>query len=271
MDQSESELKKSFDKIANSYDDNTNTFHHKISEYLTSSNLMIEIPKDKNTRILDSGGGTGKYAIFLAKQGYDITLSDISNKKVKLAQEKAQDEGVKIKTVVCNSENTEFPENSFDMLMMNGGVISYTPHPDKLLSECNRILRANGILWFDFLNTIGWAIETTNEEQKVNISEEKEKLIRMPDWDYPARLFSVKRIEDLLKQSGFQIRSKYGLVLLSNSMTLERRYSREYNGELLERFKKIELRLSRNKDCFGASWSCSICAIKNDKNTIKAD
>ena len=40
-------------------------------------------------RILDAGGGTGAFAIPLAKDGYDVTLLDASAEWVGLAREKS--------------------------------------------------------------------------------------------------------------------------------------------------------------------------------------
>lgn len=262
MDQNCNDLEKSFEKIAEQYDEETSTFHHEISFYLTTQNILHELPKDRNLKILDSGGGTGKFTLYLNKLGYKVQLTDISLKSIEIAKEKAKIENIDISTQVCNSEDTPFPNDSFDFVMMNGGVISYTPNPIKLIKESYRILKPNGILWFDFLNSLGWAIETPEINFKTKLALEKEKLIQMPDWDYPARVMSLDYIKQLLEQNNFKIKSRYGLVLLSNSLSLDKRYSKEYDQELLEKYKKIELELSRRNDCVGASWSCSICAIK---------
>ena len=262
MQQESNALKISFDKIAKSYDEEINTFHHGISSFVTTENLLFELPKNKNIRILDSGGGTGKFTLYLKKLGYDVALSDISSESIEEAKRKAADQDIKIETYICNSESTPFNNDSFDFIMMNGGVISYTPNPISLLHEANRILKRGGLLWFDFLNSLGWAIETQQAETKAELALENEKLIQMPDWDYPARLFSLDRIKQLLNESKFKLKSQYGLVLLSNSLSIETRYSIEYDLDLLEKYKKIELYLSRQEDCIGASWGCSICAEK---------
>ena len=262
MDRNEKSLQDSFNKTAKIYDKETETFHHKISEYITKDNLLLELPKNKDIKILDSGGGTGKYSIYLNELGYGVTLVDISQNSLNEAKRKAREKDVSFDTLLLNSEETSFPNNSFDFIMMNGGVISYTPNPDKLLKETFRILKPKGLLFFDFLNSVGWAIETLDPDSKVQIAAEKEKLIQMDDWDYSARVMSIERARGLLKENDFKIKSEYGLILLSNSLPLEVRYSKEFNSDLLEKYKRVELQLSRKPECIGASWSCSICAIK---------
>jgi hypothetical protein len=84
----------------------------------------------------------------------------------------------------------------------------------------------------------------------------------MDDWDYPVRLFNYKHMEELVKENGLKIKSKYGLVNITTSLPMELRYGNEYDKEILEEYKKLELDLSRDKECYGTSWSCSIIAWK---------
>ena len=46
--------------------------------------------------VLDIGGGPGRYSIWLAKQGYDVTLVDLSEGNVAFAQEKFREYGVNV-------------------------------------------------------------------------------------------------------------------------------------------------------------------------------
>ena len=252
----------SYDSIAEVYDEETSTFHHKISEFLTIKNMLLELPEDTNIKILDAGGGTGKYSIILNDHGYSPELIDISSKSVDVFNKKMEQRGLALNSFVCNAESTHFKKERFDFIMMNGGVIGYTRNPAELLKEANRILKAGGKLWLDFPNTLGWAIEVQDPVLKIELSQTDEKMIQMPDWDYPVRLFSLRKIKELLKNAGFEIKSKYGLILLSNSLPLNERYSKDYDPELLEKYKIAELALSRKEDCVGASWACSICAKK---------
>jgi SAM-dependent methyltransferase len=150
----------------------------------------------------------------------------------------------------------------FDIIVMLGGVISYTPDPDKLLKECKRVLKKDGMIYFDFLNAFGWSNEISDIKFRLEILEEKEKLIKMDDWDYPARIFNYKFMEELVRNNGFRIKSKYGVINITTSLPLKTRYGNEYDEGLLERYKTKELELSRDKECYGTSWSCTIVAKK---------
>jgi ubiquinone/menaquinone biosynthesis C-methylase UbiE len=263
MEQKNDDLIKSFDKTAKIYDEETNDFSHKIMEYINIENLKQELPlPDKSLKLLDLGGGTGKYSLFLSKLGYNVTLADISSESLKIAREKFDKENISMSIVNISGEELSFEDKYFDIIIMLGGVISYTPDYNKLLAECKRTLKENGILYFDFVNTIGWCNETPGINNKIEIAEKDEKIIKMDDWDYPMRTFNYKYMEKILEGKGLKIKAKYGLLNLSTSLDLDIRYGKGYDEKVLEKYKQIELKLSREKECYGTSWSCSIIATK---------
>ena len=53
-------------------------------------------------RILDIGGGPGRYAIHFARMGCEVVLVDLSEGNIALAKQKAQEAGVSIQAHVCN-------------------------------------------------------------------------------------------------------------------------------------------------------------------------
>lgn len=114
--QSKDNLKKSYNKLAEKYEKETDTFHHQISNYVLINNLANHFPQRKEFKILDSGGGIGKFTIKLKQLGYDITLSDISSESIKIAKIKFEELNLNIPTFECDSENTTFPDECFDMV-----------------------------------------------------------------------------------------------------------------------------------------------------------
>lgn len=258
----EKELSESFDKEANDYDTNTSTFHHMISEYVIFNNLEDQLKNYKQPRILDAGCGTGKFAIKLLKKNYTVDLLDISEKSLSIAKKKLIKEKLQANTYLGSCENTPFFDKSYDFVMLNGAVISYTPNPIALLQEINRILSSEGIIWFDFFNTVGWAIEITDINYKSEVAEADNKLIQMPDWDYPARVMSLNYVRKILNENNFNIINEFGLINLSHSINLDERYSNNIDNDIVDKYKNIELQLSKNKEMIGSAWSCIICAKK---------
>ena len=79
-------------------------------------------------KILDAGGGPGRYTVDLAAQGYHMTLLDISDKELDVAKRKIKLHRVgKFVDSVDLGSITELPyrDNSFDMVLCIGGPLSH--------------------------------------------------------------------------------------------------------------------------------------------------
>ena len=261
--QDQESLINSFDKLASTYCEETDTFSHKLMEYIDKENLLMELPLPNNKiKLLDLGGGIGKYSAYFSELGYKTTLVDISNESLKIAKENFLQEKLEIEIINASGEDLPLNDNSFDIIVMIGTVISYSPNPKKLLKECYRVLKHGGIIFFDFLNNNCFRSYLNDAELRLSILEEDEKLTQMGPEDYPVRSFNRKYMENIVNTEKFKIKSKYGKLNVTTSLPLDFRWSKNYNHELLERYKKIELNLSRDPECYGTSLYCCIIAIK---------
>lgn len=74
--------------------------NHPIEFRLTS--WMLEKHIKPGDRVLDVGGGPGRYAIHFAKMGCEVTLVDLSEGNIELAKVKAAEAGVKIEAYACD-------------------------------------------------------------------------------------------------------------------------------------------------------------------------
>jgi len=108
---------------------------------LVQKEADIFIKHLKGKKILDLGSGTGIYAEYFAKKGFDIVCVDISEEMVKLCQKKG------LKAQVMDLEKLEFTDQSFD------GVWAYTSllHIPKknisnVIKKITNILKPQGIL-----------------------------------------------------------------------------------------------------------------------------
>ena len=63
--------------------------------------------------------GQGRNAIWLAQQGWDVTGFDPADKAVALAQETAKKLGVRLKTEIKGTEDFDFGEGRWDMILLS--------------------------------------------------------------------------------------------------------------------------------------------------------
>jgi len=89
----------------------------------------------KKGSILDAGGGPGRYAIELAKSGYNVTLldlvknnTDFAKKKIKLAKVQNNIKGVFNGSV---TDLSVFPDECFDSVICLGGPLSHISEEGK--------------------------------------------------------------------------------------------------------------------------------------------
>jgi ubiquinone/menaquinone biosynthesis C-methylase UbiE len=110
---------------ADTYDEWYNTFEGAVENYVDWELLKKYLPENKDAKILDAGGGTGRIAIPLAKMGYSVTLCDLSPRMLDVAKKKVLEEGWsdRIEVLECDIHKLRFPDESFDfVLCWDGGM-----------------------------------------------------------------------------------------------------------------------------------------------------
>jgi ubiquinone/menaquinone biosynthesis C-methylase UbiE len=107
-------------------------------------------------RVLDLGGGPGRYSIWLAQQGYRVTLADLSPELLALAREKAAAHGVDVEEFIeANATDlAHFPDASFDATLCMGPMYHLILEDDRrrVVSELRRVLKPGGMVFTTFLN-----------------------------------------------------------------------------------------------------------------------
>ncbi|KFY46180.1 hypothetical protein V495_02613 [Pseudogymnoascus sp. VKM F-4514 (FW-929)] len=116
----------------------------------TLSSLLPTGPK----KILDLGGGTGRYAVELAKQGHSVTLVDISQAELEQAKQYALEAGVVLAGIACADarEIGEVPEiyreNHYDIVLCQGPLYHLVSTDERLhvLQSCMSVTKTSGFV-----------------------------------------------------------------------------------------------------------------------------
>lgn len=119
---------------------------HTLSQYLPS-----------NARVLDIGGGPGRYAIWLAQRGHSVVLADLSRELLSAAGVQIEATGVAaqieavVEADVCDLSAWE--DNAFDAVLCLGPFY-HLPDPaerTKAADELVRVLRPGGAAFVAFM------------------------------------------------------------------------------------------------------------------------
>jgi 2-polyprenyl-3-methyl-5-hydroxy-6-metoxy-1,4-benzoquinol methylase len=111
--------------------------------------------KTSQIRVLDLACGTGLHAIELAKMGYEVDASDISEKMINMARENARLNKLKITFHQEAFQTADRINKKFDVVFSMFSAINYlTSWKDLLrsLKNIHGLLENDGILIFDFWN-----------------------------------------------------------------------------------------------------------------------
>lgn len=114
-----------------------------------SERWMTEIkkwlPNNRKLKILDVGCGSGFFSILLAKEGHQVTGTDLTPDMIVNAKKLAKEEQVEAEFLVMDAENLEFGDETFDMIISRN--LTWTlPHTEDAYQEWKRVLKPDGIL-----------------------------------------------------------------------------------------------------------------------------
>lgn len=253
-----SELITMYKGLVQMYADGANKRSGAISDHITEQNLLRALSSLEIRKVLDAGGGTGRWSAFLAGLGYEVTLMDISPDMLAAAAERFDKENLDIRIVRGDIEHTDFRDGEFDLVLAGGGVISITPNPQKMLAEFRRVTRSGGYAWIDYLNVMGWSLLQPEVELKMQLAACEEEEICLGRNEFPFRMFQPHRIRHMLYDQGFMELSEFGNGILTNPMMDDDQLAGADMGLL----QAMELSLSRNYSLVGSAFHVEVLAQK---------
>ncbi|MXY44548.1 MAG: class I SAM-dependent methyltransferase [Dehalococcoidia bacterium] len=110
-----------------------------------------------HARVLDIGGGPGRYAIWLTKRGHRVSLADLCPEQLSIARTKIDQAGAEAmveEIVVADARDlSHWADNSFDAVL-SLGPLYHLPDPNdrnRAADELHRVLRAGGIAFVSLM------------------------------------------------------------------------------------------------------------------------
>lgn len=124
-------------------------------------------PGDK---VLDVGGGPGRYALYLANKGCDVTLFDLSAANIAFGQEQAVAQGVSMETYVGDAREVDtIVTGKFDHLLLMGPLYHLLEETDrvKAIQASLRLLKKNGTIFVSFISSYAGVIYALKHEPEM--------------------------------------------------------------------------------------------------------
>lgn len=110
----------------------------------------------KVIRILDVGGGQGQLALYLAAQGHQVTLTDISEEMLAIAEDTANSKGInniRFDNVSLQNCLAKY-QSTFDLVLCHA-VFEWLEEPQAAFQQLHELVAENGLLSFMYYNHAG--------------------------------------------------------------------------------------------------------------------
>lgn len=128
-------------------------------EFAITKRILKEYLPSPPAKILDLGGGPGKYAFELSRQGYEVALMDLSPANIRFAQEKNSTAAFPIHEVRIHdaSQPLPHPPDTFDAVLLMGPLYHLTEDEQRQTAVKNalHVLKPGGILFATFITLMG--------------------------------------------------------------------------------------------------------------------
>jgi ubiquinone/menaquinone biosynthesis C-methylase UbiE len=251
-------IRKKWNERAKGYDEWYKAFKGAVEQYVEWEILREYLPRDRNAKILDAAGGTGRITLLLAKMGYSVTLADISPSMLEVARQKMLREGVLDKVTIseCNVCNLPFPNEYFHFTLCWGGGI-------EAITELVRVTKGKGKISMCVMSRYGTAIRIFRQDPEHALA----LLSSRSDYDFYEderySVFNEEETRELFEKEGIKVIEIYTydiwecLSLPENVLQ-----SRDWDEKFFKQTTELILRLVKEPSVRGASRHFTIYGEK---------
>ncbi|MCL2884408.1 MAG: class I SAM-dependent methyltransferase [Oscillospiraceae bacterium] len=123
--------------------------------------------------VLDIGGGPGRYALYLAEKGCDVTLLDLSGENVAFARKQAEARHVRLRAVTGDARTAdEQIAETFDHVLLMGPLYHLLGEAGRVraITAALHLLKPGGIFFASFINLFAGMIYEMKIEPGLAIS-----------------------------------------------------------------------------------------------------
>lgn len=119
-----------------------------IFEFERIKTLIEKYVPSHPSKIIDVGGGTGKYSEWLAKKGHEVYLIEPVPKHIQIARDRASKLKNKYTVQLGEARNLDFPDNFADIVILHGPLYHLQKKEDreKAILEARRVVKRGGII-----------------------------------------------------------------------------------------------------------------------------
>jgi SAM-dependent methyltransferase len=239
-------------------------------EYMITSHCLERYLPDRG-RILDAGSGPGRYAIDLARRGYQVMMFDLVREMLQLGRIRVAEAGVgdRIATPVEGDiAALPYADDAFDAVLCLGAPLSHITAAQARASavrEMARVVRPGGSVFLTGISRLAsyrggiywgcwklWDASTSAEAQASGICEGSQI------W----YCFATGELEDLAQNAGLQVVDRVGCEGLASYLPMRRLEQVEKDPKRWPIWRDILLETCNDPTIIGVSNHLLVVAQK---------
>jgi len=136
----------------------------------------------QGNKVLDVGGGPGRYSLYLLNKGCNVTLVDLSPNNIKFAKHKAEEQHLELKAVSGDARNiSSIVYDKFDHILLMGPLYHLLDETDRVntINSCLSLLKPQGMLYIGFVSSHARIIYTLRDKPEKILNDSV-----MQEWEY---------------------------------------------------------------------------------------
>jgi ubiquinone/menaquinone biosynthesis C-methylase UbiE len=246
------------------YDEWYKTFRGAVDTHVDLTLLKKYLPENKNAKILDAAGGTGRITLPLAKMGYSVTLCDISPEMLSVAKQKMLREGVidKVKILECDIRKLDFADESFDFVLCWDGAT-------EAKKELIRVTKKGGRISIFLVNRCRGAIDPFPEDPTSALALIKSRSDHIYHHEEKHRVISVEEARKLFEAEGIRVLDIYAVCGWMDVLRIPEKVlnSRDWDEKFFKQTTEMVLKLSKEPSVKGISRHLVLYGRKHERES----
>lgn len=163
-------------------------------EFRITTKMMERFIKP-GERVLDIGAGPGRYSLYFAQRGCDVTLVDLSPDNIRFAKSKADEQGLALTALAGDAREVgRLVSGVFDHVFLMGPMYHLPREEDRLraVSAALSLLKDGGVLYVSFIQLFAGMIYLLKNTPELVLAESERAYIDsvLRNVSYDARTFT---------------------------------------------------------------------------------
>ena len=173
-------------------------------------------------RVLDVGGGTGRWAVWLARElGVHVTVADKSSRMLQQAARNVDETGLGEQVRLVHVDIEDAPglsDGEFDAVVSTYGVLSFLNDPKAAFRTVARVLRPGGVgllMSHSLSNALVSKINRDGASAEELAELARDRIVRWAPHVPPLRVYSAADLKGLAEGAGLQCPQVFGVTSLA--------------------------------------------------------